>query len=250
VNKDPQSLLRFGLPLPKEISPSARSLQAAVEGVKGDVGSKRLSAAKDGVKKARGIAKSKKGDVISSFVLDGSGKAKMSSLDAVLSKLDDAINEASGYERGSEQERASLDVAYKLQGQAADIIGDIEEGMVKADYEIPVPPEYKGLPRLKGRATVDMEFKKAGGAPFDVNGVNYPTAKMTMVIDGYTSPVTGGNFVDLVKKGFYSDMEIQRSDGFVVQTGKPKDGVGEGYVGDGGESVKTLGEGEGASEAT
>ena len=48
--------------------------------------------------------------------------------------------------------------------------------------------------------------------------------------------------MELVKKGFYNDMEIQRSDGFVVQTGKPKDGS-EGYVGDGGASVKQLGKG-------
>ena len=33
--------------------------------------------------------------------------------------------------------------------------------------------------------------------------------------------MTGGNFVDLVQKGFYTNMKIQRSDGFVVQTGDP-----------------------------
>jgi cyclophilin family peptidyl-prolyl cis-trans isomerase len=48
--------------------------------------------------------------------------------------------------------------------------------------------------------------------------------------DGYTAPVTGGNFVDLVQKGFYNNMAIQRSDGFVVQTGDP-DGPADGYVG-------------------
>ena len=44
------------------------------------------------------------------------------------------------------------------------------------------------------------------------------------------APVTGGNFVDLVQKGFYNDMTIQRSDGFVVQTGEPS-GEAFGYVG-------------------
>ena len=42
--------------------------------------------------------------------------------------------------------------------------------------------------------------------------------------------MTGGNFVDLVQKGFYNNMKIQRSDGFVVQTGDP-DGEAVGYVG-------------------
>ena len=50
-----------------------------------------------------------------------------------------------------------------------------------------------------------------------------------MVLDGYSSPVTSGNFVDLVSKGFYTNMKVQRSDGFVVQTGKPSGNV-EGYV--------------------
>ena len=42
--------------------------------------------------------------------------------------------------------------------------------------------------------------------------------------------MTGGNFVDLVQKGFYDKMKIQRSDGFVVQTGDPE-GEADGYVG-------------------
>jgi cyclophilin family peptidyl-prolyl cis-trans isomerase len=57
-----------------------------------------------------------------------------------------------------------------------------------------------------------------------------------MIIDGYNAPITGGNFVDLVKKGFYKNMAIQRSDGFVVQTGKP-DGEADGYVGTPGKAV-------------
>ena len=43
------------------------------------------------------------------------------------------------------------------------------------------------------------------------------------------APVTGGNFIELVKRGFYDNMDIQRSDGFVVQTGDPK-GEADGYV--------------------
>ena len=48
--------------------------------------------------------------------------------------------------------------------------------------------------------------------------------------------MTGGNFVELVKNGFYNNMDIQRSDGFVVQTGKPK-GEADGYVGTPSKSV-------------
>merc|ERR1719444_267484 len=65
---------------------------------------------------------------------------------------------------------------------------------------------------------------------FDIEGKLFKEAKMTMVIDGFTAPVTSGNFVELVDKGFYTNMAIQRSDGFVVQTGDP-DGKAVGYVG-------------------
>jgi cyclophilin family peptidyl-prolyl cis-trans isomerase len=44
---------------------------------------------------------------------------------------------------------------------------------------------------------------------------------MTIVLDGFNAPVTAGNFADLIQRGFYDGMEIQRSDGFVVQSGKP-----------------------------
>jgi peptidylprolyl isomerase len=54
----------------------------------------------------------------------------------------------------------------------------------------------------------------------------------------FLAPVTGGNFVDLVNKGFYTNMKIQRSDGFVVQTGEPEDGSkAVGYVGKAGKAI-------------
>ena len=46
-------------------------------------------------------------------------------------------------------------------------------------------------------------------------------AKLYIVVDGYNAPVTAGNFVDLVDKKFYDGMDVQRADGFVVQTGDP-----------------------------
>lgn len=44
---------------------------------------------------------------------------------------------------------------------------------------------------------------------------------LRIVADGFNAPVTAGNFIDLVQRGFYNGMEIQRADGFVVQTGDP-----------------------------
>lgn len=36
------------------------------------------------------------------------------------------------------------------------------------------------------------------------------TADLTIVLDGYNAPVSAGQFADLVKRGFYNGMEIQR----------------------------------------
>ena len=53
-------------------------------------------------------------------------------------------------------------------------------------YVTPVPDEYKDLPQLQGRATVEMIFKKPDGESFDIEGTLYKEAKMKMIIDGYT----------------------------------------------------------------
>lgn len=88
-----------------------------------------------------------------------------------------------------------------------------------------VPSEYSNLPQLKGRATLEMNYtiQESRDSPVPV------TRTMVMVLDGFNAPVSAGCFMDLVNQKWYDGMEIQRADGFVVQTGKPKKG-GEGYV--------------------
>ena len=62
-------------------------------------------------------------------------------------------------------------------------------------------------------------------------GKLYDSVKMRMVIDGYNAPLTGGNFIDLVKNGFYNKKIVTRSDGFVVQMGdNDPNGEVHGYV--------------------
>jgi hypothetical protein len=83
-----------------------------------------------------------------------------------------------------------------------------------------VPDEYNDLPRLDGRAEVQFTFRKGkDGEKFDLDGTLVDNIQVTMVLDGYTAPITAGNFLDLISKGFYKDKVITRADGFVVQTG-------------------------------
>lgn len=110
-------------------------------------------------------------------------------IDQTLDPLAVAVKESQDAFTGSEQERLALDRAYKAQEQAADYLTQLEEQMVPENYVTPVPDEYSDLPQLQRRATVEMTLKKAGNAPFDINGVNFPEAKLVMVIDGYTGTI-------------------------------------------------------------
>lgn len=233
VNKDPESLLRLGLPIKNK---EVRKVQAQIEDARYNIASKRKTAAIDNVRKTRTALNSQADKLASSCREPKVCSEIIKSMIDDLDPLEKSVKESVDYLQGSDQERAALDKAYALQTQVSKKLTDLEEQMVPKGYVTPVPEEYSDLPQLKGRATVEMVLKKADGGPFDVEGTNYPQAKMVMIIDGYTSPVTGGNFVDLVQKGFYDKMQIQRSDGFVVQTGDP-DGEAEGYVGTPSKSV-------------
>lgn len=213
-----------------------RKLQGVLEDIKQDIGTKRKSAALDGVKKAKSLLTKPDKYVIScreaSICQD-----QIQKITLALDPLGAAVKDSQDAFTGSEQERQALDRAYDAQTNAIQSLTILEEQMIPSGYTVPVPSDYDDLVQLQGRATVEMEIVKPNGQKqqFDVNGLTYKTAILKMVIDGYAAPVTSGNFVDLVQKGFYTGMEIQRSDGFVVQTGQPKDA--DGYVGTGGKAV-------------
>jgi peptidylprolyl isomerase len=85
-------------------------------------------------------------------------------------------------------------------------VGDLEALMVK-EFPFEVPEEYSSLPQLKGRATVEIETTKG---------------TMIAVVDGYSAPVTAGNFIDLVQRKFYDGLGFNRAEEFYLfQTGDP-----------------------------
>ncbi|NEP02877.1 MAG: peptidylprolyl isomerase [Symploca sp. SIO2E9] len=75
------------------------------------------------------------------------------------------------------------------------------------------------VPRLEGKATVVMTVK---GSP------------ITIEVKGDEAPITAGNFVDLVKRGFYNGLVFHRvvrePQPFVVQGGDPKGNGTGGFV--------------------
>lgn len=233
VNKDPESLLRYGLPIDNK---EVRQLQKSIEDIRINIQSKRKSAALDDLKKARGVINTKESKMTSSCREEKKCSEILASMKGKMEPLESSLKASADYLNGSDQEREALDKSYATQDEIQRELTSLQEQMIPAGYVTPVPDDYSDLPQLQGRATVEMTLKKPEGEKFDIEGSLYSEARMKMVIDGYASPVTGGNFVDLVRKGFYDNMDIQRSDGFVVQTGNPK-GEAEGYVGTPSKSV-------------
>lgn len=86
--------------------------------------------------------------------------------------------------------------------------------MIK-QFPVDIPDDYQTLPQLKGRSVVAMDTSKG---------------PITIMVDGYSAPITAGNFLDLVQRGFYDNQTFTRADeAYVVQTGDP-DGPDAGFV--------------------
>ncbi|OLP16131.1 peptidylprolyl isomerase [Leptolyngbya sp. 'hensonii'] len=72
-------------------------------------------------------------------------------------------------------------------------------------------PRFADMPRLVGKATVQLTIKDA---------------PVTIVVDGTNAPLTAGNFVDLVQRGVYNGLVFHRvvrePQPFVVQGGDPQ----------------------------
>jgi peptidylprolyl isomerase len=198
---DGRALLRNSLPIDNA---EIRNVQATLEGLSEWLRSKRWGPVNKDVAQVERLL-SRGREAILAAVPDGKRAAAVSYLDdiqAQLLPLHDAID-------GRDREAVWLRRAAMLED-----IGRIEELMVKT-FPFEVPADYSYLPQLKGRATV--EFKTNKGT-------------MRAVVDGYSAPVTAGNFVDLVQRGFYDGLEfIRAEDNYVLQTGDPA-GPEDGFI--------------------
>lgn len=101
--------------------------------------------------------------------------------------------------------------------------------------------DFSDLPYLTRRATVELTLKKPDGSKYDVEGRLFDKIKMQLVVDGFNAPLTSGNFVDLVHKGFYNGKPINRADGFVVQAGDADpNGEVHGYIPPGSKTERKI----------
>ncbi|CAA6665497.1 unnamed protein product [Spirodela intermedia] len=216
--KDPGALLRNALPIDnKAIREVQKPLEDITESLK-VAGVKALDSVERNVRQAsRALSQGR------SLILSGLAESKRALGEETLSKLAAGLGELQTI-----VEERNRDAVAPKQKELLQYVGRGYGGW----FPIEVPEEYRNMPILKGRATVDMKVKVK-------DNPNAQDFVFRMVLDGYNAPVTAGNFLDLVQRHFYDGMEIQRADGFVVQTGDP-DGPAEGFIDPSTEKIRTV----------
>jgi peptidylprolyl isomerase len=190
---DAQSILRYALPIDNK---PVRELQNSLEDITNHLRGKQWNSISSDVKKAAAVLTTKQADILKDVPA-----AKQAQATALIAQI----------QTGIEALRVATDAKNKPQLQADRLkvlaeIGTLEASMVTG-FPYTVPADYRNLPQLQGRATIEIETTKGN---------------ITVVVDGYSAPVTAGNFVDLVQRGFYNNLAFTRAEkDYVLQIGDP-----------------------------
>jgi peptidylprolyl isomerase len=200
---DPKALLRYALPID---NPTMRDLQKSLEDVSAQLKvARRWGAVNSDLKKADLILLGKQDKLLATIP-----EAKQAQAQTYLAEIQTGVTNLKALAEA--KDRAGV-LASRL--PLLDQVSGLEELMLPESFPFEVPAEYSSLPQLKGRATI---------------AISTTQGDLTAVVDGYSAPVTAGNFVDLVKRGFYNKMPFVRAEDFyVLQTGDPV-GPEEGFI--------------------
>ena len=198
---DGKAILRYALPIDNQL---VRDLQIDLEDISTQLRSKRWSGVSKDINKASGILSNAGEELLADIP-----EAQKPQAEALIAEMNQSIVAIQEAADAKDKSKTSI-----LKLQLLDQVGELEELMVQK-FPFEVPTEYSNLPQLKGRATVEFTTDKGN---------------LTVVVDGYSAPVTAGNFVDLVQRGFYDGVEFIRAEDFyVLQTGDPA-GPEDGYI--------------------
>ncbi len=200
--KDPYAILRNSLPINQK---ELRELQNKLEDTSEDLRGGRWSAISKATSRSQFLVSNKKNQILESIPEENKEKAI-----TLLSNLKEDLNELG--EIANEKNKISfLDTRRKSLKK----IDDLEALLITNEFPFEIPSEYDNLPRLLGRANVEIKTSKGN---------------MNAIVDGYNAPLTAGAFIDLSLKGFYDGLPMNRAEEFfILQTGDPK-GDEIGYV--------------------
>jgi peptidylprolyl isomerase len=198
---DPEALLRNALPIEQ---PELQDLQHRLEATRDDVRAKRWSALAATVRRSQSLLSQNRAAILASFK-----DADQAEAEACLDGLEQGLRDMQAAAE-SQQRPAFLEARRR----ALSSIGRAEARLV-GPFPFEIPDEFADLPRLLGRATVELRTNRGD---------------LTAVVDGYNAPLTAGAFVDLVQRGFYDGLPFIRAEDFyVLQTGDPE-GPEDGYL--------------------
>ncbi len=191
---DGKALLRYSLPIDNV---PVRELQGSLEDIATQLrANRRWGAITGDVKRASWILRDKEPAILASVP-----ETKQAEAQTLLAKIKDGIAPLQESIEAKDKEQT-----FQQRTDLLDLVGQLEESMVQR-FPFEVPAAYSNLPQLKGRATIAFTTNKG---------------KITAVVDGYSAPVTAGNFVDLVQRGFYNGLPFTRSEeSYVLQIGDP-----------------------------
>ncbi|HEY9622812.1 MAG TPA: peptidylprolyl isomerase [Crinalium sp.] len=192
---DGKAILRNALPIDNA---AVRKLQSSLEDISTTlrISARRLSAINGNLTQAERVVTARRADLLASVPPERQAQAE-----TLIAEIQDGITAIK-----ADVEAQNKEDIWVKRSQLLNKVGALEALMVK-QFPYEVPEEYSHLPQLKGRATVEMTTSKGN---------------LTMVVDGYSAPVTAGNFVDLVQRGFYNGLPFTRSEeSYVLQVGDP-----------------------------
>ena len=168
----------------------------------------------DDVKSSLGIVRDRRAKLLETVP---PGEAKTTA-EATIAELDQLLTELGDIAGSQDVERFDIGVAMAL--DATSRLRVLQAPGLPFD----VPKRYDSLPRLTGRATVDLTVRKNGPDTFGfVNGEETKTAMLRVIVDGYNAPITAGNFIDKVHNGQYDGIRIKRSETALIVDPSPDD---------------------------
>lgn len=198
---DPEAILRYSLPIEND---SVRKLQKSLEGISSKLRAKRWKNISRNLSDASYVLSARRDKLLASVPDERQPKA-----DAIIDELIEGVGEIREVVDVKDRE-----ATYIKRKELLDLVTDLEELMV-VGYPFEVPADYANLPQLLGRATVALKTNRGD---------------LEIVIDGFSAPVNGGNFVDLVQRGFYDGLDFNRAEDFyILQAGDPP-GEADGFI--------------------
>jgi peptidylprolyl isomerase len=199
--KDGRALLRYALPFENQ---DIRKFQQDIEDVSYSLRGLRWSAAAKNVSNAsRTLALYKR------RILEAVPAAQQDQAEALLDQMSSQLLDLEAAVEAQDKVKTLAERSKLLA-----VVGKLE-GLMVTEFPFEIPAEYSNLPQLKGRAAIEIETE---------------IGTMLAVVDGYNAPITAGNFIDLVQRGFYDGLPITRvEESYVVQFGDPP-GPAAGFV--------------------